>query len=195
VAVPRQVCHQQPMVMEQPRTGGVGSVIGAVAGGLLGNTIGHGSGRAAATVIGAVTGAVVGDNVEGRPAYAQNVQQCTTQTFYENRTVAYNVTYEYAGQQHTVQMPHDPGPTIRLQVTPVGAIGTAPPAAPVGAEQVMPAPQAVAPVQTIVAPAPVVVPAYPAYPVYPVYYHRPYYPPVTLHFGYVRGGHHHRHWR
>lgn len=46
----------------------------------------------------------------------QNVQQCSTQTFYENRTVAYNVTYEYAGKQYSVQMPQDPGPYVRLQM-------------------------------------------------------------------------------
>lgn len=40
--------------------------------------------------------------------------------FYENRTVAYNVVYEYAGKQYAVQMPNDPGPSIQLQLTPVG---------------------------------------------------------------------------
>jgi uncharacterized protein YcfJ len=197
VAVPRQTCTQQPVMVEQPATSGAGSVIGAIAGGLLGNTIGHGSGRAAATAIGALGGALVGNRVESGPAYAQNLQQCTTQTYYENRTVAYNVTYEYAGQQHTVQMPHDPGPTVRLQVTPVGAIGAPGTAAAASIEQPLPAPQVSAPVQTIVAPAPVVVQSYPVYPAYPVYYQRPYHPPISLHFGYVHGGHrHHRHhWR
>jgi hypothetical protein len=47
------------------------------------------------------------------------VQTCSTQSFYENRTVAYNVTYEFAGKQYNVQMPQDPGPTLRLQITPV----------------------------------------------------------------------------
>ena len=47
--------------------------------------------------------------------------QCSTQTIYESRTVAYNVIYEYAGRQYSVQMPQNPGPTLRLQVagTPV----------------------------------------------------------------------------
>lgn len=206
VAVPRQTCYQQPVAVEQPRTGGAGSVIGAVAGGLLGNTIGHGSGRAAATVIGAVTGAVVGDNLSGGPAYAQQLQQqCTTQSFYENRTVGYNVTYEYAGRQYTVQMPYDPGPTVRLQVTPVGAIGSSqgdvaggfPPAAQAPGE-VTPAVVAPAQAQTLIAaPAPMMVQpytVYPAYP-YPAYHYRPYYPPVSIHLGYVRGHRHHRHWR
>ena len=47
--------------------------------------------------------------------------QCSTQTIYESRTVAYTVIYEYAGRQYSVQMPQNPGPTLRLQVagTPV----------------------------------------------------------------------------
>src|SRR5688572_10705279 len=111
VAVPRQVCNNQPMVVQQPNSG-AGAVLGAIAGGLLGNQIGHGGGRAAATVIGAIGGAGVGSSIEGSGSYVQNVQQCTTQTFYENRAVAYNVTYEYAGREHTVQLPYDPGATI-----------------------------------------------------------------------------------
>ena len=51
----------------------------------------------------------MGNSIEGSGSYVQNVQQCTTQTFYENRTVAYNVIYEYAGKEHTVQLPYDPG--------------------------------------------------------------------------------------
>ena len=39
----------------------------------------------------------------------QNVQQCSTQSFYEPRTVAYNVVYEYGGRQYNVQMAQDPG--------------------------------------------------------------------------------------
>ena len=47
--------------------------------------------------------------------------QCSTQTIYESRTVAYTVVYEYAGKLYSVQMPQNPGSTLRLQVagTPV----------------------------------------------------------------------------
>jgi uncharacterized protein YcfJ len=128
VAVPRQVCNAPQPVQSQ--SSGGGALIGAVVGGLLGNTIGHGGGRAAATGVGVIAGAAVGDRIEsqGQP---QMAQQCYTQTSYENRTVAYNVTYEYAGRQYTAQLPYDPGPSIRLQITPVGAGGDVytPPAA------------------------------------------------------------------
>lgn len=122
VAVPRQVCSTEQVAVTQPKSG-AGAVIGAIAGGAIGSaaTRGHGPGQAAATVLGAVSGAVLGDRIEGTgETQLQNVQRCTTQTFFENRTVAYNVVYTYAGKQYSVQMPQDPGPTLQLQVTPVG---------------------------------------------------------------------------
>lgn len=41
--------------------------------------------------------------------------QCSTQMIYESRTVGFNVVYEHAGKRYTVQLPQDPGPTVRLQ--------------------------------------------------------------------------------
>ena len=43
-------------------------------------------------MIGIIGGAVIGDRIEGpATAQVQNVQRCSTQIFYENRTVAYSV--------------------------------------------------------------------------------------------------------
>lgn len=210
VQVPRTVCSNQPVAVQQPRSG-AGALIGAIAGAALGNAIGHGSGRAAATGLGLVGGAALGDSIEGGGgATVQTMQSCSTQTFYENRTVAYNVTYEYNGRQYTVQMPSDPGPTIRLQVTPVGsAIPTD--AYPVAGGGVMSAPPGTVSVPAVVASTTTVYPTYsaPFYPAYAPaysYYYPSYYPPVgiSLGFGFVGGGwgghhhhhHHHRgHWR
>jgi uncharacterized protein YcfJ len=216
VAVPRQVCGVQPMVQQQ--SSGGGAVVGAIVGGLLGNTIGHGMGRAAATGLGVVAGAGIGDSIENR-GQQQFAQQCSTQTTYENRTVGYNVVYEYAGKQYSTQLPYDPGQNINLQLTPVGGAptapaaqsrpGSAPPvvvAPPVGQSatvQPLAAPAYEQPVATIV-PSTMVYPAaypvaYAAYPA-PYYYGAPaFYPPIGLsfNFGFSRGwgGHHHRHWR
>src|SRR5215218_1288238 len=55
VAVPRQVCSNQPVAVQQPNSG-AGAVMGGIAGGAMGNAIGGGSGRAAATVIGLIGG-------------------------------------------------------------------------------------------------------------------------------------------
>jgi len=119
IAVPRQVCQEQLVTVPGQRSG-AGAIMGGLAGGAMGNAVGDGSGRALATVIGLIGGAVVGDRIEGGgQTRTQTVQQCSTQNFYENRTVAYNVVYEYAGRQYTTQMPQDPGRYVRLSVTPV----------------------------------------------------------------------------
>lgn len=121
VAVPQQVCSERPVAVAPARSGG-GAVMGAIAGAAIGNAIGGGMGRAAATLLGGLGGAVVGDQIEGRGvAQVQNVTECSTQTVYENRPVAWNVVYEYGGRQYQTQMAQDPGPTLRLQVSPVGA--------------------------------------------------------------------------
>jgi len=181
VGQPRNVCTTAQVSVPQPKSG-AGALMGALAGGAMGNAIGGGGGKAAATVIGIMGGAILGDNIEGQPmAQTQNVQRCSTQTFFENRTVAYNVVYEYAGKQYSVQMPNDPGPTVQLQISPVGTTtqGVSPTAAttyqqPVYAE----------PTNVVIAQEP-----------YPVYQPRPYYPPISLNFGYGYwgggyGGHH-----
>ncbi len=121
VAVPRQVCSQSQVVSPGQKSG-AGAAMGAIAGGAVGNSIGSGGGRAAATMLGIFGGAIMGDKVEGAPApEVRNVQNCTNQVFYENRTVGYHVVYEFAGKQYSVQMPSDPGPTVRLQITPVAS--------------------------------------------------------------------------
>jgi uncharacterized protein YcfJ len=121
IAVPRQVCTTQQVTSPGAKSG-AGAVMGAIAGGAIGNNIGDGAGRAVATMIGLVGGAMLGDRVEGAPAaQVQNVQNCSTQTFYENRTVSYNVVYEFNGKQYQVSMPTDPGPTVKLQISPISA--------------------------------------------------------------------------
>ena len=134
VNTPRQVCAQEVVQVQNqmPATkSGAGAVIGAVAGGAVGNSVGQGSGRALATILGVIGGAFVGDRVEGGSlgrvtTSQQTVNRCSTQNFIENRTTGYQVVYEYAGKQYSVQMPQDPGPTIELQVAPVGQVMPAP---------------------------------------------------------------------
>lgn len=181
VAIPRQVCSTEQIAVQQPRSG-AGAVMGALAGGAAGNAIGNGGGRAAATMLGIFGGAIVGDRIEGgAPVQLQNVQRCSIQTFYENRAVAYSVVYEFAGRQYTVQMPHDPGPTIALQVSPVGA-QMAPPAGSNTYVQPFYGP----PAAVFVAP-----------PGYPRYYGQPAYPAFGVEFddGYRDGHRERRHWR
>ena len=119
VSVPRQVCTQT-QINVPGQTSGAGAAMGAIAGGAIGNAIGKGEGRAIATMIGVIGGAIAGDKVEGPQATQTQTQQtCTTQQVFENRLTGYNVIYEFAGKQYNVQLPKDPGPTIKLQITPV----------------------------------------------------------------------------
>lgn len=128
VAVPRQTCTASPVVVHSSSSG-AGALMGAIAGGAMGNAVGDGSGRALATMIGIVGGAMAGDRIEGTgQATTQNHTTCTTQTVYENRLVGYDVVYEYAGKQYRVQLPQDPGPTLELNISPVGqALHSTPP--------------------------------------------------------------------
>lgn len=125
VGVPQQVCGNETVYSTRPNTG-AGAVMGAIAGGAVGNAIGNGSGRAAATVIGLLGGLAVGNQIEGgaQPRF-ENVQRCTTETYYENRTMGYDVVYEYAGRQYSVRTNQDPGAWIPLSVQPM--VGQAPP--------------------------------------------------------------------
>lgn len=184
VAVPRQVCNNQAIVTEAPKSGG-GALLGAVAGGAVGNAIGNGGGRALATMIGLVGGAIVGDRIEGSNGQLQNVQQCSTQTFYENRASVYNVVYEYQGTQYNTQMATDPGPYVRLQVTPVGAVNQLPQGAqphslqqsPVQSGYIQSSTSYVQPVYS--GPTYQSAPVYQGAPIYqaaPIYYPQSYYP-------------------
>ncbi len=189
-AVARQVCSTEQVAAQQSKSG-AGALIGAIAGGAMGNAIGGGVGTVAATMLGLIGGAAIGDSIEGAPgAQMQNVQRCSTQSFYENRPVAYNVVYEFGGREYSVQMPNDPGPTIRLQVTPVGA------------EAATPARQTTVtysqPVYVQPSNVVMVQPVNSGY--YPVYYAaQPNYFPiglaVGLGLGHWGGGRSHRHWR
>jgi uncharacterized protein YcfJ len=174
VGQPRTVCNTEQVAVQAPKSG-AGALMGAIAGGAMGNAVGGGGGKAAATMIGIMGGAIVGDNIEGAPmAQTQSVQRCGTQTFYENRTVAYNVVYEYAGKQYSVQMPNDPGPTVQLQVTPVGAVSLG------NNNQAQATYEQGAYTQPTYT-QPNVVMVQPAYPVYQQPY---YYPPVRLNLGF-----------
>lgn len=134
VAVPRQVCTNEEVYVPGAKSG-AGAVMGGIAGGVIGNQVGGGAGRAVATMIGIVGGAALGNSIEGGGEPRTQLQQrCTTQTTYETQTMGYNVTYEYAGKQYTVQMQQDPGAWVPLQVAPAAQPYNQPYNAPYGAQ-------------------------------------------------------------
>lgn len=118
VSVPREVC-QNVQVREPARGSGAGALMGGIAGGAMGNAVGKGNGRAVATLIGVMGGAILGDRIEGRGQDSlRTVQECTTQNTVENQTVGYNVVYEYAGREYSMQTDRDPGRYVPVNVQP-----------------------------------------------------------------------------
>ena len=93
----------------EPNVGG--AVLGAVIGGVLGHQIGSGRGNDAATVGGALAGGVVGANAgRDRAVYGQDVQRCETAP--SGPPQYWDVTYNYRGVEHRIQMQAAPGRTI-----------------------------------------------------------------------------------
>lgn len=104
----------------QPESSGAnvpGAIAGAIIGGILGHQIGGGRGQDLATAGGAVAGAAVGANVgrdgDGREGYSRNVQRCSGSPN-RSRPEYWDVTYEFQGLEHRVQMRAPPGPTVTV---------------------------------------------------------------------------------
>jgi uncharacterized protein YcfJ len=116
LATSGQRCWVESQQVEQGRSGAnvPGAVIGAILGGVLGHQVGGGTGKDIATVGGVVAGAAVGANVgRGGGTEAQDVQRC------ENvpggaQPAYWDVTYNFRGQDHRVQMAAAPGPMITV---------------------------------------------------------------------------------
>ncbi len=91
-----------------------GAVVGAILGGVIGHQIGSGRGNDAATAGGAIAGGVIGSNVnrDRGGSYTQDVQRCTS---VPNQNPAYwDVTYNFRGTEHRVQMAVAPGRTVTV---------------------------------------------------------------------------------
>ena len=91
-----------------------GAALGAVIGGILGHQIGGGSGKQIATVGGAVGGAALGAQY-GRNAepVTQDVRRCDGNP--AQATPSYwDVTYQFRGQEHRIQMSSAPGRTVTV---------------------------------------------------------------------------------
>ncbi|WP_457442780.1 beta/gamma crystallin-related protein [Roseateles sp. P5_E4] len=94
-----------------------GTVIGAVIGGILGHQVGGGTGRVLATAGGAVAGGVVGNNIgrnnSGESVVTRDVQRCDDRPAAQNPAY-WDVTYNFRGQQHHMQVATPPGATVTV---------------------------------------------------------------------------------
>lgn len=114
VGAPEQRCWVERDQVSQPRDRNVGgALMGAVLGGVLGHQVGGGNGRTIATAGGAVAGAAIGSNMgNGSSSSSQDVRRCDNVA---STTPAYwDVTYNYRGTQHRIQMASAPGPTVSV---------------------------------------------------------------------------------
>jgi len=93
-----------------------GAVIGGIIGGVLGHQVGSGRGNDVATVGGAVAGAAVGSQVgrdDGHGGYTRDVKRC--ESVPSQAAPAYwDVTYNFRGQDHHVQMTSPPGNKVSV---------------------------------------------------------------------------------
>lgn len=118
VGPPEQRCWvEKEQVAQQPRSTNVPATIaGAVIGGILGHQVGGGRGKDLATVGGAIAGGAVGATV-GRgnqpTTTTQDVQRCTTVPS-QAKPELWDVTYDFRGQEHHVQMTNPPGATVTV---------------------------------------------------------------------------------
>jgi uncharacterized protein YcfJ len=112
----RRCWVERQQVVEDRRGANVpGAIVGAVIGGILGHQIGAGHGRDVATAGGAVAGAAVGANV-GRgdqTSYSQDVQRCENVQG-DLQPDYWDVSYNFRGIEHHVQMNSPPGPTLTV---------------------------------------------------------------------------------
>ena len=117
VATPEQRCwvEREQVVQDRGNANVSGAIAGAVIGGILGHQIGGGTGKQVATVGGAVAGAAVGANVGrgGQEVYSQDVQRCASVPG-QARPDYWDVTYNFRGTEHRMQMSRPPGPTVSV---------------------------------------------------------------------------------
>ena len=117
VGPPEQRCwvERQEVVENRGGPNVPGAILGAVIGGVLGHQVGGGRGQDVATAGGAVAGAAIGSNVGrgGGQVYGQDVQRCANVSR-NARPDYWDVTYNFRGIEHRVQMTAPPGPTIAV---------------------------------------------------------------------------------
>ncbi|MGE0497844.1 MAG: beta/gamma crystallin-related protein [Ramlibacter sp.] len=116
VGPPNQRCWMERQQVTEPSRSGPnvgGLILGGVLGGVLGHQVGGGTGKDIATAGGAVAGAAIGANVgrnRNTETYPRDVQRC--ENVASTTPEYWDVTYNYRGIEHRVQMASAPGNVI-----------------------------------------------------------------------------------
>ena len=108
--------EREQVVQERSSNAG-GTIAGALIGGILGHQVGGGSGKDLATAGGAIAGAVVGSNMgrdnNGQQVTSRNVQRCANVPS-NAKPEFWDVSYNFRGIEHRIQMTSAPGTTISV---------------------------------------------------------------------------------
>ncbi|MYM28167.1 glycine zipper 2TM domain-containing protein [Duganella sp. CY15W] len=114
VGTPEQRCWVERQQVNEPSRPNAGGVIaGALIGGILGHQVGGGTGRDVATAGGAIAGAAVGNNVANQNnSYSRDVRRCENVS--NPKPEYWDVTYNYRGVEHRVQMNTPPASNIAV---------------------------------------------------------------------------------
>jgi uncharacterized protein YcfJ len=119
MAVAGQRCWMEREQVQQNRqeSNVGGAIVGGLIGGILGHQVGGGVGKDLATVGGAVAGAAVGAQVgrdnNGQQTGTRDVQRCANEPG-QAKPAYWDVSYNFRGQDHRVQMTSAPGATITV---------------------------------------------------------------------------------
>ncbi|HMC16056.1 MAG TPA: beta/gamma crystallin-related protein [Albitalea sp.] len=117
VGPPEQRCWVEHQQVPETARGGAnvgGGIAGALIGGILGHQVGGGTGKDLATIGGAVAGGAIGANVgrNNTTMVDREVRRCDTVA--STQPAYWDVTYNYRGVEHRLQMSSAPGTTIAV---------------------------------------------------------------------------------
>ena len=122
VGPPEQRCwvdREQVVQQNQSASNVPGALVGALIGGILGHQVGNGRGNDLATVGGAIAGGAFGSQVgrndpNQQQAYqTQGVRRCTNVPS-QAQPELWDVSYNFRGIDHRLQMTTPPGPTVTV---------------------------------------------------------------------------------
>ena len=119
MGTPTQRCwiEQEEVSSSQNEPNVGGAILGGLLGGILGHQVGGGTGKDLATVGGIVAGAAIGSKAGGNNATqssgTRDVQRCANQPG-DARPAYWDVTYNFRGREHQVQMTSAPGTSITV---------------------------------------------------------------------------------
>lgn len=112
VGTPEQRCWvDQEQASNNPNV--PAAIAGALLGGILGHQVGGGTGKDVATIGGVVAGAAIGSRIGNGRGETREVQRCE-QIPAQARTQYWDVTYNFRGLEHRVQLDAAPGRTVTV---------------------------------------------------------------------------------